>query len=116
LTTVTSRDSSVSFAKNRPNYDTPVSDRRVNMVIARLRTIFATARRRKPISEDPMKYVDNLREPKPDVDPLTLEEAQRLLAAALGQDRVLFTVLIFTGLRRTRRWHLIGLISISTAR
>jgi integrase len=76
-----------------------VSDRRVNMVIARLRTIFATARRRKMISDDPMKYVDNLREPKPDVDPLTLEEAERLLAAAPGQDRGIFTVLIFTGLR-----------------
>jgi len=76
-----------------------VSDRRVNMVIARLRTIFATARRRKLISDDPMKYVDNLREPKPDVDPLTLEEAERLLAAAPGQDRGIFTVLIFTGLR-----------------
>ena len=76
-----------------------VSDRRVNMVIARLRTIFATARRRKIISDNPMKYVDNLREPKPDVDPLTLEEAERLLAAAPGQDRGIFTVLIFTGLR-----------------
>jgi integrase len=76
-----------------------VSDRRINMVIARLRTIFATARRRKLISDDPMKYVDNLREPKPEVDPLTLDEAERLLAAASGQDRAIFTVLIFTGLR-----------------
>ena len=76
-----------------------VSGRRVNMVIARLRTIFATAQRRKLISDDPMKYVDNLREPKPDVDPLTLEEAERLLAAAPGQDRGIFTVLIYTGLR-----------------
>src|SRR5215472_15778867 len=69
------------------------------MVIARLRTIFPTARRRKLISDDPMKYVDNLRELKPDVDPLTLEEAERPLATASGQDRALFTVLIFTGLR-----------------
>src|SRR5262249_48476356 len=45
------------------------------------------------------EYVDNLREPKPDVDPLTLDEAQRLLATASGQDRALFTVLIFAGLR-----------------
>jgi integrase len=46
-----------------------------------------------------MKYVDNLREPKPDVDPLTLEEAEHLLASAPGQDRGIFTVLIFAGLR-----------------
>jgi len=85
--------------QKQTKYGTPVSDRRINMVIARLRTIFATARRRKLISDDPMKYVDNLREPKPDVDPLTLEEAERLLATASGQDRALFTVLIFTGLR-----------------
>jgi integrase len=85
--------------QKQTKHGTPVSDRRTNMVIARLRTIFASARRRKLISDDPMKYVDNLREPKPDVDPLTLEEAERLLATASGQDRALFTVLIFTGLR-----------------
>ncbi len=76
-----------------------VGDRRINMVIARLRTIFATALRRKLVSDDPMKYVENFREPKPDVDPLTLEEAERLLSVASGQDRAIFTVLIFTGLR-----------------
>jgi integrase len=76
-----------------------VGDRRINMVIARLRTIFATALRRKLISDDPMKYVENFREPKPDVRPLTLEEAERLLSVASGQDRAVFTVLIFTGLR-----------------
>ena len=77
----------------------PVKPRRINMAVARLRTIFATAKRRKLIAEDPMGYVDNLREPKSEVDPLTFEEAQRLLAAATGQDRAVFTVLIFAGLR-----------------
>jgi integrase len=88
-----------NLRQKRTQNGTFVGDRRINMVIARLRTIFATALRRKLISDDPMKYVDNFREPKPDVDPLTLEEAERLLAAASGQDRALFTVLIFTGLR-----------------
>lgn len=37
--------------------------------------------------DDCAEYIDNLREPKPDVDPLTLEEAERLPAAAPGQDR-----------------------------
>ena len=80
-----------------------VSGRRVNMVIARLRTIFATAQRRKLISDDPMKYVDNLREPKPDVDPLTLEEAERLLAAAPGQDRGILPFSSIPGFDPTRR-------------
>ena len=77
----------------------PVKPRRINMAVARLRTIFATAKRRKLIAEDPMEYVENLREPKSEVDPLTFEEVQNLLAAATGQDRAVFTVLIFAGLR-----------------
>ena len=41
-----------------------IGPRRINMIIARLRTIFATAKRRKLISDDPMAFVQNLREPK----------------------------------------------------
>jgi integrase len=69
------------------------------MMIARLRTIFATAKRRKLIAEDPMIFIKNLREPKGDVDPFTLEEAERLIKSAAGQDRTLITILIFCGLR-----------------
>jgi integrase len=69
------------------------------MIIARLRTIFATAKRRKLVPEDPMLFVQNLREPKAEVDPFELEEAERLLDAATGQDRTLVSVLIFCGLR-----------------
>ena len=50
--------------------------RTVNMVIARLRTIFAAAKRRRLIADDPMPYVRNLRQPKPEVDPFDLSEAQ----------------------------------------
>jgi len=67
------------------------------MVIARLRTIFATALRRKLVADARMKYVDNLREPKPDVD--LSRSKRRLLATASGQDRYIITVLIFSGLR-----------------
>jgi integrase len=77
----------------------PVGPRRINMIIARLRTIFATAKRRKLVPEDPMLFVQNLREPKAEVDPFELEEAERLLDAATGQDRTLVSVLIFCGLR-----------------
>ena len=73
--------------------------RTINMVIARLRTIFATARRRKLIADDPMQYVRNLRQPKPDVDPFDLAEALALEEAAEGWERVFLAVLIFTGPR-----------------
>jgi integrase len=73
--------------------------RRINMMIARLRTIFSVAKRRKLIGEDPMVFVKNLREPKGEVDPFTLEEAERLIDTATGQDRAIITVLIFCGLR-----------------
>jgi integrase len=74
--------------------------RTINMVIARLRTIFATARRRKLIADDPMQYVRNLRQPKPDVDPFDFNEACALVAAAGdGWERNLIIVLIGTGMR-----------------
>jgi len=76
-----------------------IGPRRINMIIARLRTIFSTAKRRKLIPEDPMVFVKNLREAKAEVDPFTLEEAERLIDAATGQDRTLVSVLIFCGLR-----------------
>jgi len=69
------------------------------MMIARLRTILSIAKRRKLLSEDPMVFVKNLREPKGDVDPFTLEEAEQLVKTATGQDRALITVLVLCGLR-----------------
>jgi integrase len=75
------------------------SARRVNMVIARLRTIFATAHRRKLMAVDPMPHVKNLREAKPDVDPFDLDESLRLIEAAHYWERTLLSVLIFTGMR-----------------
>ena len=73
--------------------------RTTNMVLARLRTIFATAKRRKLIADDPMVYVRNLRQPKPDVDPFDLEEALRLLESAKGWERAFLALLLFTGIR-----------------
>ena len=51
------------------------------------------------ISEDPVARIDRLREPVPDVEPLTFEEVQRLLAEANEWERSLLTVLCFAGLR-----------------
>jgi integrase len=76
-----------------------IGPRRLNMMIARLRTMFSIAKRRKLIAEDPMVFVKNLREPKGEVAHFTLDAAERLIDAATGQDRTLITVLIFCGLR-----------------
>jgi integrase len=75
------------------------------MVLARLRTVFKTAQRRKDgagdplLVNDPMKYVNNLREPKTDVDPFTREEVNRVLQACNGWEKTFVTILFATGVR-----------------
>jgi integrase len=76
-----------------------ISARRVNMVIARLRTIFKAAHRRGLIAFDPMPHVENRRERKPEVDPFDLGEAQRIIAASRGWERTFTTALLLTGMR-----------------
>jgi len=80
--------------------------RRINTVLARLRTIFATAARRKGpdgrmiVDVDHMKFVENLRQARPEIDPLTLDEVNRILASATTpRFKNLLTVLVFTGVR-----------------
>ncbi len=73
--------------------------RSINIVTARLRTIFSTAKIRRFRADNPMDYVRNLRERKPEIDPFTMDEAQSLLGAAHDSERALVTVLIFAGLR-----------------
>lgn len=76
-----------------------ISARRVNMVIARLRSIFATAYRRKLITDDPMRHVQNLREPRHDADPFDLDETRRIIEAAEGWEGSFVTTLLYTGIR-----------------
>jgi hypothetical protein len=62
-----------------------------------------------------MKYVNNLRVSKPEVDPMTLEEVEPQFAAASGQDTVILTVLIFLrGYLRTKLSRLFGATLTST--
>ncbi len=63
-----------SLREKMTRSNTPLSERRINMVVARLRSIFATAYRRKLIAVDPMRHVENLREKKHDADPFDLNE------------------------------------------
>jgi integrase len=76
-----------------------LSERRINMVIARLRSMFATAYRRKLIANDPMQHVENLREKRHDADPFDLDEARRIVEAAVGWERAFVTTLLYTGMR-----------------
>jgi integrase len=73
--------------------------RSINIVIARLRTVFSAAKIRKLRSDNPVDYVHNLREKKPEIDPFTLDEVEALLRVVRGSERTLVTVLIFEGLR-----------------
>ncbi len=73
--------------------------RRINMARGLLHAIFVTAQRRKLVAENPVAYVEKLRERKSNVDPLTLEEVRALLSVAKAQEHAIFTVLIFAGLR-----------------
>jgi integrase len=73
--------------------------RRINMTRGLLHSIFVTAQRRKLVSENPVAYVEKLRERKPAVDPLTLDEIKALLSIARRQEHAIFTTLIFAGLR-----------------
>jgi len=64
-----------------------------------LHSIFVTAQRRKLVSENPVACVEKLRERKPAVDPLMLDEIKALLSVAKRQKHAIFTTLIFAGLR-----------------
>jgi integrase len=77
----------------------PLSARLINVVRARLCDIFAIAFRRKLIADNPMAYVRNLKEKKPEVDPFEPDEVRRLFASAVGWERAFLSVLIFGGLR-----------------
>jgi len=84
----------------RPARDgAPLAARSVNMLIARLRTIFATAGARGLIAADPMRRIKNLREAKPEVDPFDQDEALRLIDAAQEWERAFLSVLLLGGLR-----------------
>src|SRR5262249_42285519 len=77
----------------------PLGPRSVNMLIARLRTIFATACDRGLIDANPMRRVKNLRESKPEVDPFDMAETLQLIEAAQGWERPFLSCLLFAGLR-----------------
>jgi integrase len=82
-----------------PSGSKALSAGRVNDVLKRLTSIFSVAHRRKLIDVDPMEYVERLRESKPEIDPMSLDEALRIMDAARAWERAFMAVLLFTGMR-----------------
>jgi integrase len=102
-----------------------VGPRRVNMALARLRTIFRLAEEEELIAGNPLRLVRGLREPRMVIDPFDTAETGRLIAAApAGPVRALLAVLLWAGLRPSEalglQWGDIdlgrGLISVRRSR
>jgi len=81
---------------------------RTNNVMNLLRTLLKYAVAEGLISEDPTTKVPRLREETPDIDPLTLEELEKALAAFEPFYRPIFETLTWSGMRpnelKALRW------------
>jgi len=86
-------------AKRNSRGHRQLGPRRINMARDRLFTILADAHADGLIPINPVEHVKRLAEPTPDIDPFTLEEVEKILDAAHGQERALFCLLLLTGMR-----------------
>ena len=86
----------------------PLSASRVNQIIALLRQILAEAATRYEIT-NPAAGIKALRQPRTEIDPLSLDEVQQFLDTVDAGYREYFVVRFFTGLRTSEidglRWH-----------
>lgn len=74
--------------------------RRVNMALARIKTIFRLAEDEGLIADNPARLVRNLREPRAAIDPFTVRETQALLrVASPGTEQAFIATLLLAGLR-----------------
>jgi integrase len=76
-----------------------VSATRTNNIMGPLRYVLKVCNRRKLVSDNPALYVSPLKEEDPNIDPLTIVELNRALAAMKPRHRSLFTCLAWTGAR-----------------
>jgi integrase len=88
-----------------------LSNRRVNIILKVLRQSLDRAVAKGWLESNPARAVDLLREERPDIDPLSLDEVRRMLADGLQHDeeRRFFAVALFSGLRPGEliglQWH-----------
>jgi integrase len=76
-----------------------LAERRINAVVFVLKMIVRLAFRRKWLSEDPLKDIGKLREPKTDVHPLSGQEVEQFLAHCPAWWKPYFTMAFLTGAR-----------------
>lgn len=87
------------IAKFQADISAVVSPTRTNNIMGPMRYILKACHRRKLIAENPSINVQPLREEPPTIDPLTVEELEKVLAAMKPHQRPLFTCLAWTGAR-----------------
>jgi len=75
------------------------SAKRKNNVLVPMRSIFRFAHKAGLIDKNPMELVDNIRVPKPDIHPLSMEEITRFLDCVSWRYKNFFVVAFFTGMR-----------------
>jgi integrase len=88
-----------SVAQFQAKLANKVSATRVNNIMGPLRYILKICVRRKLISDNPAINVLPLREDEPNIDPLTFEELNQVIAALQPYARPLFVTLAWTGAR-----------------
>lgn len=76
-----------------------LSERRINLVVLVLKMIIKLAIRRKWLTDDPLREVKMLREPKADVQPFSPEEVEQFLAKCPTWWRPYFVTAFWTGAR-----------------
>ena len=87
--------------RKRPRAPTKLSNRRVNIIVKVLRQSLDRPVSKGWLADNPARKIDLLREDKPDIDPLSLDEVKTFVADGLQDDehRRYFRVAFFTGLR-----------------
>jgi integrase len=76
-----------------------LSSKRINNIMVPLKTLFKTAHRRKEIKENPCQFIKKLKEPKPEIFPLSFDEVERFLKKVDRDSFDYFATAFLTGMR-----------------
>jgi len=94
--------------------DLTCSAKRINNILVPMRSVFAMAFKEGIIKDNVMSKVDNLRTDDPSINPLSLDEALKVIESAHPHYRNSLTTLLFTGLRfgdmAGLKWHNVDLM------
>jgi integrase len=73
--------------------------KRINNIMVPLKTLFKTAYRRKEIKDNPCQFIKKLKEPKPEIFPLSFDEVKRFLNKVDPSYYNYFATAFLTGMR-----------------